>query len=150
MTNVAWEMTHSIETEASLDFAWNYWTTVTNWDDPPAQFELDGPFAAGSRGTTRMPRQEPMHWLIREVNPRHSATIEFQLDGAVLSFEWRFDPVTTGRTRLSQRVSLQGEHAATFRAQVESTFTSSLPGGMKKLASAIAEAAAKDKNRGRV
>jgi hypothetical protein len=150
MTNVVWEMTHSIETEASLDLAWNYWTTVANWDDPPAHFELDGPFTAGSRGITRIPGQEPMNWLIREVNPGHSATIELQLDGAVLSFNWQFDFVTSGRTRLSQRVLLQGENAAAFRAQVESTFASNLPAGMKKLADAIADAAAKGKNHERV
>jgi hypothetical protein len=53
MVAVAWEITHSVETNASPAFAWNYWTEVTNWDDPPAKFELDGPFACGSRGTTR-------------------------------------------------------------------------------------------------
>jgi hypothetical protein len=68
------------------------------------------------------------------------------MDGAVLSFEWRFDSVTKGRTRLTQRVVLQGENAAAFVSQVESTFSSSLPEGMTKLASAIAEAATKSKN----
>ena len=55
MVAVAWEITHSVETNASPAFAWNYWTEVTNWDDPPAKFELDGPFACGSCGTTRLP-----------------------------------------------------------------------------------------------
>ena len=38
--------------------AWGYMADVRNWDDPPAEFELDGPFEAGSRGITRMPGQE--------------------------------------------------------------------------------------------
>src|SRR5438034_8259249 len=65
MSDEAWELTQSVETDASLAFAWNYWTNVANWDDPPAKFELDGPFAAGSHGTTRLPGQERLHWLLR-------------------------------------------------------------------------------------
>ena len=144
--NLAWEMTHSVETEASQDFAWTYWTNVTNWDDPPARFELDGPFVTGARGTTHVPGQADLRWLIRDVDPRNSATIELQLDGAVLSFEWRLEAVARGRTRLSQRVLLRGEHAATLRAQVEATFAVTLPDGMKKLAGAIGAAAARSKN----
>ena len=144
--NLAWEMTHSVETEASQDFAWAYWTDVTNWDDPPARFELVGPFAAGSVGTTHLPGQESLHWLIRDVDPRNGATIELQLDGAVLSFEWRLEAVSNERTRLTQRVLLWGENAATLRAQVEATFAVTLPDGMKKLAGAIGAAAAGRKN----
>jgi len=113
--NIAWEMKHSVETEASQDFAWTYWTNVTNWDDPPARFELNGPFAAGSRGTTHVPGQAPFSWLIREVDPRNGATIELQLDGAILLFEWRLEAISRERTLLSQRVLLQGKNAATLR-----------------------------------
>jgi len=52
MSDNFWELTHSVETDASLAFAWNYWANVANRDDPPAKFELDGPFAAGSHGTS--------------------------------------------------------------------------------------------------
>jgi hypothetical protein len=44
----AWETEHAVETGASPDFAWRYWTDVANWDDPPARFEFDGPFAPGA------------------------------------------------------------------------------------------------------
>lgn len=55
MASVAWEITHSVETNASPDFAWHYWTNVANWDDPPAKFELDGPFH-------RVPRSHSGTW----------------------------------------------------------------------------------------
>ena len=140
MSDNFWELTHSVETDASLAFAWNYWANVANWDDPPAKFELEGPFAAGSHGTTYLPGQEPLRWILRAVTAPHTAMIELQLERAVLSFEWRFDALTDQRTRLTQRVVLEGENAATFRSQVESTFSSNLPDGMKKLARAIADA----------
>jgi len=55
MATIPWEITHSVETNARPAFAWRYWTNIAHWDDPPAEFELDGPFATGSRGTTRLP-----------------------------------------------------------------------------------------------
>ncbi|SRR5260370_496575 len=148
MTNVAWEMTYSVETDASPAFAWNYWTNIANWADPPAEFELDGPFAVGSRGVTRLPGREPLRWLIREITPPKAATIERQLEGAALSFEWRFDGLADGRRRLTQRVMLQGENAGTSLSQVESSFTSSLPDGMNKIATAMADSEASRKNAG--
>jgi hypothetical protein len=140
VTTIAWEMTHAVETNASPAFAWNYWTDVANWDDPPAKFELEGPFANGSRGTTRLPGQEPLHWLIREVTPPNAATIEMNLDGAALSFEWRFAGLADGRTRLTQRIVLKGEKADMYLSQVKSTFTANLADGMNKLATAMANA----------
>ena len=101
---------------------------------------MDGPFAVGSHGTTYLPGQEPLRWFVRAVSAPNAATIELPLQGAVLSFEWRFDPLGSNRTRLTQRVLLRGENAAAFRAQAESMFSSNLPSGMKKLACAIADA----------
>jgi hypothetical protein len=63
--------------------------------------ELDGPFATGSRGATRLPGQEPLHWLIREVTPPNAVTTEMSLEGAALSFEWGFVGFADGRTRLT-------------------------------------------------
>jgi hypothetical protein len=140
MTTVPWEITHSVETDASPDFAWNFWTDVTNWDDPPAEFALDGPFAAGSHGTTRIPGQEPLHWFIREVTPPNAATIEMPLDGAALSFEWRLEGLTGGKTRLTQRIVLRGEKADMYITQVKAGFTANLADGMNKLATAMANA----------
>jgi len=54
MTKVGWDITHSVETNPSPAFAWDFWTNVANWADPSATFELDGPFAGGSQGTTRI------------------------------------------------------------------------------------------------
>jgi hypothetical protein len=140
MTTPTWEIAHSVETNASPTFAWNFWTNVANWDDPPAKFELDGPFAKGSRGTTRLPGQEPLNWFIQEVTPPHAATIEMSLGGASLSFQWRFEGLPDGRTRLTQRIVLAGEKAALYLSQVKAAFTANLPGGMNKMATAMANA----------
>jgi hypothetical protein len=59
---------------------------------------------------------------------------------AVLSFEWRFDALPDGRTRISQRITLEGENAEAYRSQVASAFANNLPDAMKKIARAMAEA----------
>ena len=140
MTSAAWEIAHSVESNASPTFAWSFWTNVANWDDPPAKFELEGPFATGSRGTTRLPGQEPLHWFVRKITPQSEATIEMQLDGASLSFHWRFEGLADGRTRLTQRVVLKGEKAEAYLSQVKAAFTANLPDGMNKMATAMANA----------
>jgi len=146
MDAIAWEISHSVETNASLAFAWNYWTEVANWDDPPAKFELQGPFASGACGITRLPGQEPLQWFIREVMPPHGARIEMPLDGATVSFEWRLAGLSDGRTTLTQRIFLKGEQAEMYLPQVQAAFTANLALGMNKLAAAMASAERSGKN----
>ena len=140
MNDIAWEMTHSVDASVTPTFAWTYMTNVANWDDPPASFELDGPFAAGSRGTTRIPGQEPRHWHLREVNPITSYLFEMPLDRAAISFEWRFEARPEGKTRLTQYIILSGENAAAYVEQVRPVFSSNLEPGMARIAAAMERA----------
>ena len=148
MNDIACQVEHSVEAEASSAFAWSFWTDVSNWSDAPAQFVLDGPFAVGSTGTTLLPGREPLQWHIRDVRPGKSATIEMRLDRATLSFEWRFVPMSDGRTRLTQRIVLSGDNAAAYAGQVQAGFGSNLPDGMNKMAAAMAHAEACSRNEG--
>jgi hypothetical protein len=141
MSDVVWETTYSLDSKSSLQFAWAYMTNVANWDDPPAKFELAGPFTAGSCGTTWMPGQEPRHWRIAEVNQLKSYVLETELQGAAMSFEWRFDGIAGG-TRLTQRIVLKGENAAPYVEEVEVAFGLNLAVGMNKIVSAIERAEA--------
>ncbi|MBV8630223.1 MAG: hypothetical protein JOZ83_04815 [Silvibacterium sp.] len=84
MREPSWQTECSVETSAPLEFAWNFMSNVANWNDPPAQFFLNGPFANGSPGTTEMPGQPLQHWWLREVLSMESYTIEFPLDRAVM------------------------------------------------------------------
>jgi hypothetical protein len=136
MTSVVWEMTHSEDADADVEFVWKYWSDVGNWDDPPATFELEGAFAAGARGWTRIPGQATIAWFVREVTPGEGATIEIPADGAAMCFSWRFESVGVGRTRITQHVSLRGEKAENYLGFAK-TFEANLPAGMTKLAAAI-------------
>jgi hypothetical protein len=131
---------HCVEADVSVAFAWRFWTNVGNWDDPPAQFMLDGPFADGSRGTTVLPGQEPLRWCIRNVRPGRSATIEMELDRATLGFEWHFVSLADRKTKLTQRLVLSGENASTYAEHVRAAFGPNLPAGMARIAAAMVRA----------
>ena len=82
MNGIEWAIEHSVEATADLAFAWSYMTEVTNWDDPPAKFRLNGSFSIGSLGSTKIPGRAPLQWRLREVKPQESYTIEIALEGS--------------------------------------------------------------------
>ena len=140
MKNIACQLEHSVEVDVSPLFAWNWRTDIKTWDDPPAQFQLDGSFAPGSWGTTVLPGQVPLRWQIRDVQPRTSFVIEMPLDDAVLSFEWRFDALSDHRTRVTQRIVLSGDNATAYAGQVQANFSATLGDGMKRIADGMVRA----------
>jgi hypothetical protein len=140
MTSIALELEHSVEVDVSLSFAWNWRTDIKNWVDPPAQFQLDGPFASGSWGMTRVPGQDPLRWQLRDVRPTTAFVIDMPLDGAVLSFEWDFEPASNHGTRMTQRIVLSGTNASAYLNQVRAGFGSTLEDGMRRIADALVRA----------
>ena len=144
MSDIAWETEHSVEATATLAFAWTYMTDVRNWDDPPAEFTLHGPFVSGSSGTTEMPGQESRHWRLRDVEPPDSYTIAIALDEAVILCKWTFTELADCQTRLTQRITLEGDNASACIAEVQQAFEHSLEEGMSRIANAIGEAYARD------
>jgi len=141
MSDIAYEVQHSVEAEVSLAFAWDWRTDVRNWDDPPATFRLDGPFVAGSWGTTLMPGRDALRWHIRDITPYRSFVIELPIDpAATLSFEWVFESLSDRRTRLTQHIRLSGSNAAAHADQVRAGFSTTLRDGTARIARNLAAA----------
>ena len=132
----AWECQRSVEVDVSVSFAWAYMTDIRNWNDPPAEFALQGPFVEGTRGETQMPGQPVASWTIRNVDPGRGYTIEGGafLERAVVFVHWRFDPVSEHRARLTQRMELLGENAAAYVDEIKSMFEPNLEPGMRRIA----------------
>jgi len=80
----AWECQRSVDVAVPVSFAWAYMTDIRNWNDPPAEFALEGPFVEGTRGTTQMPGRPLASWTIRDVEPGRGYTIEGILERGVL------------------------------------------------------------------
>src|ERR1044071_5402733 len=106
----AWEFRCSLDCDAPRRIAWDYWTNIANWNDPPANFRLDGPFGVGSRLTTTLPGQTLQSVITYVVEPSH-ATIEMELEDATLTFDWQFEVAGENRTRMTQHISLHGTKA---------------------------------------
>jgi hypothetical protein len=142
-TAPAWQCHCSVDVDVPVSFAWQYMTDVRNWSDPPAEFGLEGPFASGSVGWTRMPEQPARSWTLRDVKFQRAYTIwggSF-LEGAVLLVHWRFDALSERSTRLTQRMELSGVNAASYVKDLRAAFEPNLEPGMRRIAKLIERAA---------
>jgi hypothetical protein len=140
--NMDWEFTHSVDCPASRESAWQFWTHVENWlSDPSVEsITLDGPFAAGTRGTTKPRGLDPLDWRLAEVQDGRGAVVEMNLPGAVIHFRWEFAELSDSVTRITQRVTLAGERAGDYMAGA-AELEKGIPQGMQKLAEEIVKAA---------
>lgn len=136
------EFTHSLECPAPREFAWAFWSEVGNWaavDSAVESVGLDGPFEAGARGETKPRGHAAVAWRLAEVEEGRGATIEMELPGAVLRFAWTFEESGAGGTKITQRVTLEGERAGDYAGGMEG-LGRGVPEGMRRLAEAIAAA----------
>jgi hypothetical protein len=140
VSEIALRLGCSVEADVTPAFAWQFRSDVYNWNDPPARFALDSSFEAGVYGTTELPGQARLRWQIAEVRQGKSFVIEMPLDQAMLAFEWRFDELPGGRTKLTQEIVLSGDNAAAYVTQVEAGFGLNLEAGMKRIAADMAAA----------
>jgi hypothetical protein len=137
-----WQCHYAIDVDVPVSYAWSYMTDVRNWNDPPAEFSLEGPFVDGTRGLTHTPGQPPIWWTIRDVERGRAYTIESGpfLDRAVLRFYWQFDPLSERSARMAQRVELSGENAAAYVDEIKTAFGANLEPGMRRIAQMIERA----------
>src|SRR5437763_10986220 len=105
---MSWNFEHTVDCPVSREFAWQFWTHVDNWNFDPSveSVALDGPFAAGTRGTTKPRGLDPINWQVVDVQDGHSAIIEIDLPGAVVTFRWQFAELPNAATRITQQVTL--------------------------------------------
>jgi hypothetical protein len=143
---MSYEIEHIIECPVSRDFAWQFWSNIENWAavDPAVEsVKLNGPFAAGTKGTTKPRGSSPTEWELIEVQKDKSAVIELSVPGAVLRFLWVFESTTSGRTLITQRVMLEGERADDYVAEMRG-LEKGIPEGMRSLVQGMVRAAKSD------
>ena len=138
-----WKFEYSVECQAPRDFAWRFWTNVDNWSLDPGvdSVQLDGPFAAGSKGTTKIRNGDSVEWHLVEVRDCRHAVIEFPATGAVLRTHMTFEDSASGGTRITQQMMLAGEQAGAYEGTIGRQMEEGMPQGMRKLAAEIAKAA---------
>ena len=137
-----WELKHSVIANAPRQAVWEFVSQIDNLarveGDAVESMTLDGPFQAGTRGTTKMRGQEPTHWRLVEVRPLERAVTEVELTEAVVRFAWTYEELTEGRTRMSQHIVLEGPGAEANVPVMEQYFAPNVGQGMERLAEEVA------------
>ena len=130
---------YDIECPVARGFAWQFWTTVSNWafDSDVESVELDGPFASGSRGVMISRSSGRIEWKLSGVQTDKSAIVEISVPGANAQFEMLFED-SGSATRITQRVRIEGEKARSLGQALQQD----IPEGMKRLCTKMTEAAA--------
>lgn len=135
MGEPVWSFQHTVDCHAPRQVAWNYWTNIQNWDDPPARFEMQGDFRDGARLRTILPDQT-LESTIHEVQPGSIVMLDMKLPGADLLFHFTFEDADVAGSRITQRVSLSGANAEAFLTNAK-LLEQTIPQGMAKLVAAI-------------
>lgn len=122
---------HSVEVGVSQEAAWSFWTNVGNWtlDAAIEWILLDGLFQAGAQGTTKTRGADLVQWEIAEMSEGERAVIEIPMPGATARFAWKFEELAEERTRLTQQITLSGDQAEMYAAQMGEGFEPGHPGG---------------------
>jgi hypothetical protein len=136
----AWTFEYTIDCGVTPEFAWNFWTQVSNWalDADVDSIEIDGPFVAGAKGVTNSKSSGRIEWRIVDLRMGR-ASIEFPIPGAVGRFDWTFEETVQG-TRITQHCTLEGEQADTYAKRFGPALEGGIPDGMRKLCSAMESA----------
>jgi Polyketide cyclase / dehydrase and lipid transport len=143
---MTWELKHSVVANADRRTVWEFVSNIDNLarveGDAVDSMTLDGPFQAGTRGTTKMRGQEPMHWRLAEVRQPERTMYEMQLSEAVVRFTWTYEELDGMQTRMTQHITLDGPGAGAYLPVMEEIFAPNVRKGMDRLADEIAKYAA--------
>ena len=139
-----WKFEQSVQAPVSREFAWQFWTDLANWPVVDVSVEsahLNGPFAAGTTGTTKPRDQGPIEWHILEVQDGHRAVIEIPAPGAALRCVWLFADAPNGGAQITQQASLEGEQAADYAQTFGPELENGIPQAMRRMVEEMARAA---------
>jgi hypothetical protein len=139
-----WTFEHSVECKVDRNFAWQFWTNVSNWAEVDSSLEyatLEGRFESGARITTKPRGGETIHGQLQDVQDGSSAVVMIHLPGAALRCAWKFDDSGMGRTRISQQASIEGERASDYVSRAAPELEKGILQGMRKLADTIEQLA---------
>jgi hypothetical protein len=132
-----WTYEHSIETDASPESIWPLYAEVPSWprwDQGLEWVTLNGPFAAGSTGSLKVPGQDPLPFKVLDVRPRVGFSDETYILGLAIRFDHSLELTARGKTLITHRVIISGAAAEELGPQLGPQITSDVPEAMESLA----------------
>lgn len=126
---------NTIETKASPAAIWDIWQDVENWKswDHGIEFStIDGPFAAGTRGTLK-PKGGPLvHTVLTKVEPLKTFVDESRLFLAKILVSHDLTE-KNGRTLVTHQIEMKGPLAFLFAFLIGRKMKKNLPQEMQAM-----------------
>lgn len=127
-----WTYDYSAETTADPDAIFDLFRDVTSWPRWNAgveSMELDGPFAAGTTGTMKVPGQDPLRMRLVWVEPGRGFEDETDIPGAgiVVRVRHALAALDRGRTRITYGVTIDGPAAEALGPVLGPQITADFP-----------------------
>jgi hypothetical protein len=101
---------HIKQTDASPESVWAIWQDVANWKswDHGLEFStIDGPFAAGARGTLKPKGGPVIRTVITELEPLKVFTVQSRLPLTTITSA-HYLRTANGKTIITQRIEMRG------------------------------------------
>jgi len=125
-----WEYEYSLDTAATPDTLWRYWSDLTTWpqwNDGIEKIAVNGPFAAGTIFTMTPPEGDPITLRLVEIVPGELFTDEMNADNFTVRTTHRLEQTAAGITRITYRTEITGPAADQVGPQLGPAITADFP-----------------------
>ncbi len=129
MTTPSFTYSHTIEANVSAAAIWSLYEDVATWPDWDAEAELvtrDGPFATGSTGTMKFAGVDALPYRLTRVEPLREFVDETPVGESLVTVSHRFEPLESGRLRITYAVTIDGERATQLGAMITADFPTTM------------------------
>ena len=126
-----------METGASPEKLWKYWSDVGSWplwDEGIEWASLEGAFEKGTTGRLKPKGGPPVPFVLLWVDPTRGFSDESRLPLGRLRFEHRWFPMENGHVEFTHRVSFHGPLGFLYAVLMGPSFRKDLPESMRSLA----------------
>jgi hypothetical protein len=126
---------HTIETKATPTQIWKIWQDVetwSNWDQALEFSKIDGPFQAGTTGSTKFANTPPFKTLLTQVKPLKLVVQETYLTFAkVVSCQSMKQ--LPGKTQVTFQIEIRGPLSLFFACMIGQSIKKKIPPEMEKM-----------------
>lgn len=133
-----WTYIHEKECNIDLDRLWDLYSNLENWkqwDEEIEKITLNGEFISGSKGIMYMEGQDPMNFILTDVEiKKHFIDETFiePLNTSIIVGHY-IDKINNDRFILRHSVIIKGDNADMVAEQIGESFTVDIPKSMEKL-----------------
>src|SRR5580704_17634124 len=125
-----WQYEHTLEAEVTPAAVWRLYSDPSSWqtwDYGIESMELDDTFTAGGTGRLTPRGRDAIPFRLVEVDENVGFTDETEVEGLILRFIHRLEPVDDRRTPITHRVEITGPAADKVGPQIGPSITDGIP-----------------------